>query len=239
MCEHHAGGDAGPRLDPRRPLPAGGGGVRRRRELRRAAAVARVGVLGIRRGRHRRLGRRGRHTFRPAPARDDPGHGGRGSGGGICQVRFRTRAAADLRGPGHGDREQRVPRHPARRRAHWRHDGAATGPGRGPRGGPHAIAAARCSSRTRRTRRRAAAARRPRSTRCARCSVPTPTRSSSPTPRASPVMRWALGSRTSSRSRRWRPAWCRRCRTTKNPTPNWAISTCRRAAATRCSTPCG
>ena len=134
--EHHAGGGGGRGLDPHRPLPAGGGGVRRRREFRRASAVARVGILGIWRGCHRRPRRRGGHTVRPAPARDDPGHGGGGPGGGICRGRFRTRAATDLRGPRHGDREQRIPRHPARRRAHRRRDGETARGGRGTWGEP-------------------------------------------------------------------------------------------------------
>jgi hypothetical protein len=53
------------------------------------------------------------------------------------------------------------------------------------------------------------------------------TRSSSPTPRASPATPWVPASRTSSRSRPWRPASCRRCRTTRSPTPTSATSTCR------------
>ena len=42
-------------------------------------------------------------------------------------------AHPDLRGARLGDRELRVPRHPARRRAHLRRDGAAGPPGRAPR----------------------------------------------------------------------------------------------------------
>ena len=79
----------------------------------------------------------------------------------------------------------------------------------------------------------------PRSTPCVRRSAPTPTRSSSPTPRASPATRWAPASRTSWPSRRSRPASCRRCRTSRSPTPSSASSTCRRAAPTRCVTRCG
>ena len=131
---------------------------------------------------------------------------------------------ADLRDARRGHREQRLPRHPAGRRAHrWGHGEDCSSRPRpaawtGTRSRP-----TRFSSRTRRTRPPAAAARRPKSTRCEGFSGPTPTRSSSPTPRASPDTRWAPASKTSSRSRRWKPAWFRRCRTTRCPTRSWVI----------------
>ena len=136
---------------------------------------------------------------------------------------------------GDGHRQQRLPRHPARRRPHRAGDGGRRPPGRGARRRPaRRSPRRRSSSRTRPTPRPAAAAPPPRSTRCGRPSAPTPTPSSSPTPRASPGTRWAPASRTSSRSRRWRPGSCRRCRTSRSPTPTWASSTCRPAAPTRC-----
>ena len=44
----------------------------------------------------------------------------------------RARRAADLRGAGHGHRQQRLPRHQARRRPHLGGDGGPRRPGRGP-----------------------------------------------------------------------------------------------------------
>ena len=86
----------------------------------------------------------------------------------------RPRPAADLRGARRGHRQQRLPRHPARRRAHRRGDGEPGRRRRGARG--HRAAHAPRAAGLRLARdlhaRRAAAAPRPRSTRCAASSAP-------------------------------------------------------------------
>ena len=90
----------------------------------------------------------------------------------------RARHPAHLRGARRGHRQQRLPRHPARRRAHRRRHGGRRRRGRAPRRRPRDDRRRRrCSSPTRPTPRPAAAAPRRRSTRCAASSAPRPTRS--------------------------------------------------------------
>ena len=88
--EHDAGGRGRRGLDPRRALPPGGHRRRRRRDVRRAAAVDRRGLPGVRRGRDRRDGRRRGAALRPPPSRNDArdGRGRRSSS------RARTRPAS-------------------------------------------------------------------------------------------------------------------------------------------------
>ena len=133
MREHDAGGRAGRGLDPRRALPPGADRGRRRRHLGHAAGLDRRRLPGLGRGRDRRGGRGGGAAVRPAPPRDDHRHGRRRPRGGERRRRPRARPDADLRGARVGDRELRLPRHAARRRAHQRRDGAARRAGREPR----------------------------------------------------------------------------------------------------------
>ena len=64
------------------------------------------------------VGRGGGAAVRPAPPRDDHRDGRRGARRRERRGRARARHHADLRGAGRGDRQQRVPRHAARRRPH-------------------------------------------------------------------------------------------------------------------------
>ncbi len=131
LCEHHPGGGGGRGLDPGGPLPAGGRRLRRRRHGRPPAALAGRRVPRLRGRRHRRRRRGRRHPVRPAPARDDRGHRRRGDRRGVRRGRPGTRRAADLRGAGHGHREQRLPWHPVGRRPHRPGDAHAAPAGRG------------------------------------------------------------------------------------------------------------
>ena len=81
-------------LDPRRSLPPGDRRVRRRRHQRRADAVDRLRLPGLRRGRHRRRRRGGGHAVRPPPARHDHRHGRRGVRRRVGRGRPRARHAA-------------------------------------------------------------------------------------------------------------------------------------------------
>ena len=103
---------------------------------------------------------------------------------------------------GSGHRQQRLPRHAPRRRAHLPDDGAAGRRRRGalghrsraqiaPRDGLHLARDLHPGARRQRRRRGA--------TRCATSSAPPPSGSWSPTPRATPATRWASASRTWSR----------------------------------------
>ena len=92
--------------------------VRRRRHQRRAAAVGHRGLPGLRRGGDRRLGRGRGDPVRPPPARHDRRDGRRRVRRRVRRGRARARPAADLRGARGGHREQRLPRHPPRRRPH-------------------------------------------------------------------------------------------------------------------------
>ena len=108
-------------LDPRRSLPARGRDRgRRRRHLRRAARLDRRRLPRHRRGGDRRGRRGGRAPVRPPPPRDDPRHGRRRARGRARRGGARARHAADLRGARRGHRQQRLPRHAARRRPHRR-----------------------------------------------------------------------------------------------------------------------
>ena len=93
--EHDAGRRDGRGLDPRGALPARGDRGRRRRDLRRAAAVGRLGLPGLGRGGHRRVRRGRRAAVRSAPPRDDP-RDGRGRHRGR-ERRGRARARRDAR----------------------------------------------------------------------------------------------------------------------------------------------
>ena len=132
--EHHAGARGGRGLDPHRPLPARARRGRRRRDLRVAAALDRIGLPGGGRRGDRRGRRRRRAAVRCSPPRDDPGdgrgrHRRRERRGGA-----RARHHTDLRPARRGHRQQRLPRHTPRRRAHRRGDGGGGPPGGGARG---------------------------------------------------------------------------------------------------------
>ena len=142
-----------------------------------SAAVAGVGVPGLRRRRHRRPRRGGCHSVRPAAARHDPGHGGGGLRGGVRRVGARNAGCSR-------SAKFSVPSPPT---------APSTAPGLmsstsgrswrscSPR--PRLVAwtdtpshPARSSCLTRRIRPPAAAARPPKSMRCERCSDRMPTR---------------------------------------------------------------
>ena len=96
----------------------------RRRHLRPPDGVDRRRLPGLGSGRHRRGGGGGGPALRPPPPRHDRRHGrgrpGRRERGGRARAGHRP----DLRGALRGHRQQRLPRHPARRpphrRASWR-----------------------------------------------------------------------------------------------------------------------
>ena len=127
LRRHRPGHRPGRGLDPHRPLPPGARGRGRQRLERQPDGVDRVRLPRHRRRRHRRQGRGGRAALRPASPRDPPRNGGLrprrgepGRGGG-------ARDAGDRGAPLHRDREQRLPRHPPRRRAHRRGGGEPGG----------------------------------------------------------------------------------------------------------------
>ena len=164
-------------------------------DQRQPAGVGRRRLPRRRRGRHRRQGRGGGAAVRSPPPRHDRRHG-RGGAGGRERGRGRgARHARHRRGALQRDAQQRLPRHAPRRGPH-RARGREPGPVRRaafraqpPRHG----AGRRSSCRTRRSRRPAAAARPPRSPPCGGCSARRQTKSSSPTPRASPATPMGVG----------------------------------------------
>ena len=218
----HAGHRARRGLDPRRPLPPRRRGRRRRRHQRPPDRVDRR-RLPRERGRGDRRARRGRRAaVRPPPPRDAHRHGrrrarGREGGRGPRSAACGRSARCSPR----SHRQQRLPRHPPGRRAHRQRHGEPGRAGRAPvrRRPPAESRRRRCSSRTRPTPRPAAAAPRPRSTRCGRSSGrrrPDRHRQHQGLHRPPDGRR---ASRTSSRSRCWRPASCRRCPTSSELDP--------------------
>ena len=214
LREHDAGRRRRRGLDPRGTLPARGRHCGRRRDLRHAAAVGRLRLPGHRRRRHRRRRRGGRAAVRPPPSRHAPrawarpaswSRAPRPRASAACAPICELLGAVTANSAFHGTRldvDHIGGVMEIRRRQAEARGVTATRSRRRP-----------SSSRTRPTRRPAAAAPRPRSTPCAHVFGEQATTSSSPTPRASPGTRWASASRTSWRSRYWRPASCRPCRT--------------------------
>ena len=98
LRQHHAGGLAGGGLDSRRTLQPRDRHLGRRCHLRPSDRMDRRRLPGQRARRHRRSGRRSRHSLRPPPSWPDHGHGRRGSGGRERRRRARTRNPAHLRG---------------------------------------------------------------------------------------------------------------------------------------------
>ncbi len=128
--EHRAGTVRGRGLDQGGAMPARCRDFRGRRCLRHPVALGRIGLPRQRSGGHRRGGRGRCPAVRQAQARNDhrlrrgrPRRGIRGFGA-------RARHPADLRNRGGGHRQQRLPRHAPRCRAHLPGDGAAYPPGR-------------------------------------------------------------------------------------------------------------
>ena len=171
----------------------------------------------------RRRGRGRSDPLRPSPARHDRGDGRGGHRRRIGRGGPGTRHPADLRGAGRHDRQQRVPRHTSGRLhvSQVMEQVISQAESRGIDRQAMAAATMFVSHETYTPARGGSAAaeiyalRGPPSAR-------RPTRSSSPTRRASPATPWALASRTSSRSRGWRPGSSRQYPTSRNPIPTSA-----------------